>query len=80
MKIIGIKGVPEDVAKQFSVGAAARGITQAQYLTGLLELRSLAAEFAEPDDDDGRAHMSDGQRLTVIWDRIRALGLETISA
>lgn len=38
-KILNIRGVDEDVSHQFSAGAAVRGITQAEYLRLLIELR-----------------------------------------
>ena len=38
-KILSIRGVDEDVSRQFAAGAAVRGITQAEYLKRLLDLR-----------------------------------------
>lgn len=41
-KILSIRGVDEDVIRQFSAGAAVRGITQAEYLKRLIDLRESA--------------------------------------
>lgn len=43
-KILSIRGVDENVSRQFAAGAAVRGITQAEYLGRLLELRERVAE------------------------------------
>lgn len=43
-KILSIRGVDEDVFRQFAAGAAVRGITQAEYLRLLIELRERVAE------------------------------------
>lgn len=41
-KILSIRGVDEEVSRQFAAGAAVRGITQAEYLRRLLDLRESA--------------------------------------
>lgn len=53
-KILNIRGVDESVHRRFSAGAAARGITQAEYLRRLLDYRDKSVslvwrggEFAE---------------------------------
>lgn len=38
-KILNIRGVEDHVAREFSVGANARGLTQAEYLRRLLAFR-----------------------------------------
>lgn len=38
-KIMNIRGVDERVAREFAAGAAIRGLTQAEFLKKLLELR-----------------------------------------
>lgn len=43
-KILNIRGVDEEVSRQFAAGAAVRGITQAEYLGRLIELRERVAE------------------------------------
>lgn len=55
-KFLNIRNVEEAVAREFSAGAAIRGITQAEYLKRLLKLRGECA-FAvimsqRPDGDD----------------------------
>lgn len=42
-KILNIRGVDENVAREFAAGAAIRGYTQAEFLKKLLELRMEAA-------------------------------------
>lgn len=41
-KSLTIRGVDESVAREFAAGAAVRGITQAEYLRRLLQLRFFA--------------------------------------
>ena len=52
-KIIQIRGVREEVARQFSIGAAVRGITQAEYLFRLMVLRDTVADLADAEPEDG---------------------------
>lgn len=46
-KILNIRGVEETVARQFAAGAAIRGVTQAEFLKLLLDLRVEAAIATE---------------------------------
>lgn len=41
-KYLNIRNVDEDVARKFSAGATVRGLTQAEYLGLLVELREMA--------------------------------------
>lgn len=52
-KVITIRGVPADVQERLSRSAAARGITQAEYLGSLLSLHVRCLE-AEAGSDDVR--------------------------
>lgn len=52
-KILSIRGVDEEVSRQFAAGAAVRGITQAEYLRRLLDLReSVVAAVRLPERTD----------------------------
>lgn len=61
MKVLNIRGIDEKVAWSFSVGAAARGWTQAEYLKQLLWLHSFVRldyqtetwEWRSPDGMEG---------------------------
>jgi len=52
-KILNIRGVDEKVAREFAAGAAIRGLTQADFLQKLLELRMEAClSVGDPGRED----------------------------
>lgn len=76
-KFLTVRNVEESVAREFSAGAAIRGITQAEYLKRLLALRTEAAfaaiMAARPDEDDANAakqmrYLSGQLASLELWD------------
>lgn len=67
-KILNIRGVDERVAREFAAGAAIRGLTQADFLQKLLELRMIATVAI---GDPGRTDSS-VEALSACWNSLRA--------
>lgn len=73
-KILSIRSVDEDVIRLFSGGAAIRGITQAEYLQRLLELRCWAVTAVQLSsrEDHGPAAAIEVLRKALteldLWD------------
>ncbi len=86
MKVLNIRGIDEDVARQFSAGAAIRGVTQAEFIGRLLALRNAASELLEyvpnrPFDSCGNVHhgiLHDA--ATAFAEMVTSLGLEDMRA
>lgn len=72
-KILSIRGVDEDVSRQFAAGAAVRGITQAEYLKRLLDLRESTVAAAALDEVRAAAALDEVRvALTknALWDHV----------
>lgn len=68
MRRISIRGVDEAVARQFAAGAAARGITQAEYLRRLIDLRTEISAAMELRDRTAPPFFS----AEEAWDLVRS--------
>lgn len=73
-KILNIRSVDEEVIRKFSGGAAVRGVTQAEYLRRLLNLREdvVTAYQLSKQEDWGAERGMEGVRQSLtdlqMWD------------
>lgn len=83
VKILSIRGVDEGVSRQFSAGAAVRGITQAEYLKRLVELRERVADALQLSEhpyrgshDNAEPPLSAAEALEFIGSFVREQSLK----
>ena len=68
-KTIAIRSVDDAIAERFARNAAARGMSQAQYLAALVELHSTMRALADSPTSDGRWQQ--------VQTELESLGLQT---
>lgn len=75
-KFLTVRGVEDSVAREFSAGAAVRGINQSEYLRRLLQLRLIAGQHlsrpvgaSEAEKAAHFEHLTQWMNDLNLWDQ-----------